>query len=140
MTDGPWTFDEARSASDGAEREQRRVESEVHGAYKNYAHKERTYRVALARRILELRQQGMAITACEVVAKGDQRIAELREERDIAEGLKETAKHAAWRANADRRDTSDLIRWSARRDLAEYSGPAEREPAGMTTYGARRAA
>lgn len=137
---GPWTFAQARQASDGAETEQRRVESEIHDAYKDYARKERLYRVALARRILELRQQGMAITACEVVAKGDQAIAALREERDLAEGLKETAKHAAWRANADRRDTSDLIRWSARRDLAEYSGPAEPEPAEMETYGSRRAA
>lgn len=135
---GPWTFDSAVTASHDAEVEQRRVEGEIHAAYKDYARKERVYRVALARRILELRTGGMAITACEVVAKGDQAIAALREERDLAEGLKETAKHAAWRANADRRDTSDLIRWSARRDLAEYSGPAEPEPAEMTTYGGTR--
>lgn len=137
---GPWTFDQARAASQAAETEQRRVESEVHTAYKDYARKERLFRVALARKILELKAGGMAITACEVVAKGDERIAALREERDIAEGLKETAKLAAWRANADRRDTGDLLRWSARRDLAEYSGPAEPEPAEMPTYGARRAA
>jgi hypothetical protein len=136
---GPWTFAAAVQASHEAEVEQRRVEGEIHTAYKDYARKERLYRVALARRILELKREGMAITACETVAKGDERIAVLREERDIAEGLKETAKHAAWRANADRRDTSDLIRWSARRDLAEYSGPAEPEPAGMPIFGGARA-
>lgn len=135
---GPWDFADAVRASNDAETEQRRVESEIHVAYKQYAQKERLYRVALARKILELKLGGMAITACETVAKGDQRIAELREERDIAEGVKETAKHAAWRANADRRDISDLIRWSARRDLAEYSGPSQPEPAEMPTYGGVR--
>lgn len=124
----PWTFEQAQAASADGETEQRRVESEIHKAYKAYARAERTYRVALARRMVELRAGGMAITACEVVAKGDTVIAGLREERDVAEGVKETAKHAAWRANADRRDTSDLIRWSARRDLAEYAG-AGQQPA-----------
>lgn len=138
MIDGPWSFDAAVKASDDAETEQRRVESEIHTAYKKYAQKERLYRVALARKILDLKSQGMAVTACEVVAKGDKAIAELRFGRDIAEGVKETARHAAWRANADRRDVSDLIRWSARRDLAEYSGPSEPEPAEMTTYGGVR--
>jgi hypothetical protein len=137
--DGPWSFDAAVRASDNAETEQRRVESEIHGAYKQYAQKERLYRVALARKILELKSGGMAVTACETIAKGDPAIAELRFERDIAEGVKETAKHAAWRANADRRDISDLIRWSARRDLAEYAGPAEPEPEEMPTYGGVRA-
>lgn len=135
---GPWSFEAAVKASEDAEIEQRRVESEIHSAYKQYAQKERLYRVALARRILELKSQGMAVTACEVVAKGDKAIADLRYERDIAEGVKETAKHAAWRANADRRDVSDLIRWSARRDLAEYSGPSQPEPAEMPTYGGVR--
>lgn len=132
---GPWTFDEARDASDSAETEQRRVESEVTRAFKEYARAEKLYRVALARSILELKAGGMAVTACEVVAKGDPRIAELREERDIKEGLKETVKIAAWRVNADRHDTRDFIQWSMRRDLAENPGPRE-----METYGSRRAA
>lgn len=132
---GPWTFTEAVDASNAAEQEQRRVESEIHTAYKAYARREQLYRVALARKILALKADGMAITACETVAKGDPAIAELRYERDIAEGVRETARHAAWRANADRRDIGDLLRWSARRDLAEYAGPAEPEPAEMETIG-----
>ena len=91
----PWDFDQALQAHRAAENEQRRVESEVTSAYREYAKAERAYRVALARRILELKSGGMAITACETVAKGDRAIAELREARDIAEGLKETAKVAA---------------------------------------------
>lgn len=131
----PWDFQEALQASRDAELEQRRVEGEIYKAFKDYARKERAYRVALAKEILTLKSQGMAITACETVAKGAPRIAALREERDLAEGLKETAKHAGWRVNADRRDIGDLLRWSARRDLAEYSGPTETVPARMPTYG-----
>jgi hypothetical protein len=134
---GPWTFSEARQASDNAETEQRRVEGEVFNAYKDYARAEMLYAVALARRMFELKAQGVAITACERLAKGEKAIAALRYERDVAEGVRETAKHAAWRANADRRDTNELLTWSCRRDLAEYSGPAEREPAHMTTFGGR---
>jgi hypothetical protein len=137
---GPWDFEAAVAASHNAETEQRRVESEVSTSYRDHAKAQRVYAVALARKMLELKRDGMAITACETVAKGDPAIASLREQRDIAEGLRETAKHAAWRANADRRDISDLIRWSARRDLAEYSGPPVSEPAHMPVYGARRAA
>lgn len=135
---GPWTFAEAVKASNDAETEQRRVESEIHDAYKQYATREKLYRLALARKILALKADGMAVTACEVVAKGDPAIAELRFGRDIAEGVRETAKHAAWRANADRRDIGDLLRWSARRDLAEYCGPAEPEPDQMQTIGGQR--
>jgi hypothetical protein len=135
----PWSFGAALAASRNAETEQRRVESEVTLAYREHARAQRTYSCALARRMLELKAAGMAITACETVAKGDPRIAELREERDVKEGLRETAKHAAWRANADRRDTNDLIRWAAKRDLAEYYGPAEAEPEHMTTFGGARA-
>lgn len=137
MNGQPWSFAEALKASRDAETEQRRVESEVSTAYRQWGRAQNLYAVALARRIFELKTQGIAVTACETLAKGDPRIAELREARDIAEGLKETSKVAAWRVNADRRDVNDLLSWSMRRDLAEYSGPTEREPGHMTTFGSR---
>lgn len=116
---GPWDFAEAVKRSEDARTEQERVEGEVKTAFKMYATAERTYVVALARRMWELKRDGIAITACERLAKGDPSIAALRELRDEAEGLKETAKMAAWRATADRRDVEALIDWSKRRELAE---------------------
>lgn len=136
---GPWTFNEAVRASQDAQDEQVRLEGEVGDAFKDYAKKERLYRVALARKMLDLKRGGMAITACETVAKGDEEIARLREERDIAEGVKETAKAATWRANADRRDVESLIDWSKRRELAEGYGRSA-EPSVMRTFGQRQAA
>src|SRR4051794_17860044 len=104
MSPGPWGFDVAQAKSEDAAREQERLEEEVRDAFREHARAERLYDVALARRILELKSGGMASTVCERLAKGDETIADLRERRNIADGLKETAKLAAWRANANRRD------------------------------------
>lgn len=122
MTSAPWTFPEAVQARDAAKAEQERIEGEVRDAYKNAGRAQKLYAVALARKMLDLKRDGMAITATETLAKGDEKIAELREERDIAEGVKEAAKVAAWRANKDREDTNALLTWSMRRELAEGYG------------------
>lgn len=120
MNGQPWSFQEALQASQAAELEQRRVETEVSQAFKEWGRAQNLYAVALARRMFALKADGFAATVCETLAKGEPAIAALRAERDSLEGLKETAKVAAWRVNADRRDVGDLLRWSARRDLAEY--------------------
>ncbi len=118
----PWDFQTALKASQDAEREQRRVESEVTQAYRDFAKAQRLYDVALARRMYELKAQGVAVTACKTLAQGEPEIAALREAKYEREGLKETAKVAAWRVNADRRDVESFIDWSKRRDLAEAYG------------------
>lgn len=122
----PWDFQTAFQHHKDAETEQRRVESEVTQAYREFAHAERLYEVALARRIFELKADGVAVTACKTLAEGDPDIALLKQARNEKEGLKETAKLAGWRVNADRRDTESFIDWSKRRDLAEGYGRAPR--------------
>lgn len=137
---GPWTFDQAVKAADDAEEEQRRVESEISRAYRDHARAEKLYDVALARKMWELKRDGIPATVCKTLAQGDPDIAALKEERNSKEGLVETAKVAAWRAQSDRRDTSGLLDWSKRRDLAEYAGRSlEREPEKLTTFGGIRA-
>lgn len=46
---------------------------------------ERTYRISLATKLIELKASGVAATLCSDLAKGDEIIAQLREERDKAE-------------------------------------------------------
>nr|DAQ65700.1 MAG TPA: hypothetical protein [Caudoviricetes sp.] len=58
---------------------------------KDYAVKERDYRVALSKRLLELRAEGQAVTHLADIARGMKDIAELRFRRDIAEGLVRSA-------------------------------------------------
>lgn len=65
--------------------------SEYKKLQKDYAMKEKKYRVALSKRLLELRAQGQAVTHLADIAKGMEDIAQLRFERDIAEGLVRSA-------------------------------------------------
>nr|DAL53605.1 MAG TPA_asm: hypothetical protein [Bacteriophage sp.] len=65
--------------------------SEYKKYQKDYAKKEYDYRVALSKRLLELRAQGQAVTHLADIAKGMSDIADLRYKRDIAEGLVRSA-------------------------------------------------
>lgn len=58
---------------------------------KEYAEKERIYRQALAKKILELRTSGFPVTIISDLARGDEEIAKLRYEKDIAESLSDSA-------------------------------------------------
>lgn len=58
---------------------------------KDYAEKEYYYRTALSKRLVELRAEGNAVTHLSDIARGEVKIAKLRYERDIAEGLKKSA-------------------------------------------------
>lgn len=116
---GPWTFDEARDKTREAEAQQRAAEDFVKDAYRQYAHAEDAYRRALADKIVTLRADKWPATVCADLARGDQHVARLRRERDIAEGVREAAGQAAWRRNANRRDLQRFVEWSMRRELAE---------------------
>ena len=63
--------------------------------YKNYskvyALKEKQYRVALSKKLVELRASGEKVTHLADIARGLPEIAQLRFDRDIAEGLKKSA-------------------------------------------------
>ena len=50
-----------------------------------YAKAERDYKVAAAKRTLELREQGKPATIIDALVKGDERVSLLRFERDCAE-------------------------------------------------------
>lgn len=58
---------------------------------KDYALKERLYREALSKKLVELRAAGEKVTHLADIARGMKDIAQLRFDRDIAEGLKKSA-------------------------------------------------
>lgn len=139
MSDQPYDFGRAREAAAAASAAQYAAETFARDAAKDFAHREEAYRVALAKRIVELHAEGTAWSVCGDVARGDTEVARLRRERDIAEGVREAAQQACWRRSADRKDTQSFIRWSQARDLAEGYGTAP-EPAFEPVIGGRRAA
>lgn len=57
----------------------------------DYAIKEKKYRVALSQKLTELRAKGEKVTHLADIARGIPEIADLRFDRDIAEGLKKSA-------------------------------------------------
>ena len=62
---------------------------------------------------------GLPATLCLDLSKGDERIASLRREWDIAEGVKEAMQQNCWRHTADRKDAQRFADWSQRREMAE---------------------
>lgn len=130
----PWTFEQALRASEDGSRRQRQAEQWIIDAARDFAEKERAYRMSLAQAMTRLKAEGVAWTVTGDLGRGDRHVADLKHARDIAEGVKEAASHAAWRASKDRDHVGELLRWSMRRDLAE-----DPEPERMQTFGARAA-
>ena len=122
MTNTPYSFGEAREAATKASRAQVAAEDFIKDSARTFALAEESYRVALAEEIVKQHANGVAWSTCGDIARGDKRVAALRRERDIAEGVRDAAVQACWRRTADRRDTERFIDWSARRDLAEGNG------------------
>ena len=115
----PWDFGTAYDRCIGSSRNQEGAEDLIREAFSDFAQAEEAYRTALATKILSLKADGIAITACGEIARGDKQVAKLRRERDVAEGVKEAATHVAWRRNADRKDAQRFADWSQRREMAE---------------------
>ena len=133
----PFDETDARRAARLASAQQAGAEDKLRSAYANLAACEHAYRVQLAKRITELHADGVAWTVCADLARGDERVARLRLERDVAHGVREAATQAAWRHAADRKDLGRFIDWSARRDLATGLDP---EPPSDPVVFGRRAA
>lgn len=58
---------------------------------KEYAKREHKYRVALSQRLVQRRVEGCPATILSDVVRGEEDIAKLKENRDIAEGLMKSA-------------------------------------------------
>jgi hypothetical protein len=138
VSNQPYDFPTAKAAQAHASERQRQSEQFVIDSWKRYAAAERAYREALSQRIVALKADGMAVTACADVARGEKAVAALKFNRDVAEGVREAAAQAAWRASADRKAEQSFLEWSMRRDLADGYRPPE-GPAEPVTFGGVRA-
>ena len=107
-----YDFFECVEASRRGKHGQEQAEEQRKEAAETLATAERFYRVALAKRILELKAEGMPATVCQDLARGDKTVADLRYERDVAQGVLDVAEQRAWRGSADRKDIQELIAWS----------------------------
>lgn len=112
---GPWSFQQARDACRQASAAQKQAEHAVEQAHRAAAKAEQDYRVALAKEITRLHsQEGVAWSSTADLARGDEAVARLKLERDIAVGVREALAQAVWRATADRKDAQRFSDWSMR--------------------------
>ena len=130
----PWTFEQATANCRAASAAQQHAEEELRRAFRTFAEAEEKYRKALAVEIVKAHADGVAWSTAPDLARGDDGVARLRRERDIAEGVKEAMQQAVWRATANRKDAQRFTEWSMRRELAEGYGqtpdPTYEEPIG----------
>lgn len=138
MSREPFDFAEAIGAAHRASGAQKQAEQDRRDAVRDLAEKERTYRVALAKRIVEVHADGAAWTVAQDLARGDRQVADLRYERDVAQGVVDAAEQRAWRHTADRRDMTEFVTWS--RIVAPLGQQPEPDPGTVRTFGGRRAA
>ena len=125
----PWDINEARDVTAAASRKQIEAEDFRRRSAKDLAQKEETYRTALAKKILDVHGDGCAWTVAQDLARGDQHVAHLRFERDVARGVLDAAEQSGWRHTAERKDIGRLIDWSMRVSLdgAQTESPRERD-------------
>jgi hypothetical protein len=119
----------AREAEHKASANQQAAEAQLRDAWADYGLAERAYRVELAKKMTQLHASGVAWTACRDLALGDERVAELRYERDVLRGVRESADQAAYRLGADRRALGRLVEWSQRIDIR--TGGVGEQPMGV---------
>jgi hypothetical protein len=100
----PLQIADSRDAQHKASELQRDLADDLAKKHKEVAAAEFRYRVALTARIKQLHHdEGMAITMCETVAKGEESIATLRRERDNLRGDLASLEQNGFRMGADRR-------------------------------------
>jgi hypothetical protein len=131
----PMDFAAAVAASREASDAQHNAERFYATKGREYAEAERAYREALAQAITRLKSEGIAITVAQDLARGDKRVAELRFNRDLAEGLRDAAAQSIWRHQSDRRELRVFLSWSERAAFLDIEPPRE-----MPTFGQRSAA
>lgn len=110
----PYDYGDAKRAHARASRDMTAAAEFRVDCAEKYADAEQAYRIALADKIVRLHADGMSWSAAQDAARGDERVAHLKRERDVAEGMKDAAEQLAWKSSADRRGVEQLVAWSMR--------------------------
>jgi len=83
--------------------------SEQKSLVKDYANSEESYRVELAKKMYELKNDKMSITLIPDLAKGDSVVARLKKERDLAKGILDACKSSIHSLQATMSGIQSLI-------------------------------
>lgn len=134
MSEQPWDFDKAIRQCRQASSAQEMAEQTYRETTRDFAMKEESYRLALATEIVKTHNDGVAWSTAPDLARGDEKVARLRRERDIAKGVMDAMEQSLWRHVANRKDAQRFADWSQRREFAEAAGsfqPTYEKPIGQ---------
>lgn len=107
-----WDYETCQRVMRNLSVSQKEAEAEYSEASEKAARAEAAYRMELAKKELVLREEGFPATLIGDLARGDERVANLKLERDLAESLKDVASKSLWRHASDRKDAHRLVDYS----------------------------
>ena len=112
MTAQPLDYAQAKEGARKIAERRRGATGKLETAIKEAAAAEAEYRKSLSRRIVELRDAGVAATACEAQAKGEDGIAFLLAERDVKAGMIAVQQSHISEIEGERASFHRLMEWS----------------------------
>jgi hypothetical protein len=110
----PLDLDDGRRAAHHQAQIQRRALLELEERVEAAAEAEHAYRVALAKKMLQLRESGVQITVLSDVARGEEEIATLKQARDIADGMVVAQRERVRELEGERAMLRELLEYSRR--------------------------
>jgi hypothetical protein len=81
-------------------------------AVKAHAEAEQVYRMAYATKLVELRGDAIPVGIATELAKGDEHVAKLKFDRDLAKGMIDVARERLRQLDGERASLRQLLEWS----------------------------
>jgi hypothetical protein len=108
----PLDLDDGRRAASMLARQCRDGVNNLDRAVKAHAEAEQSYRIAYATKLVELRSNATPVGIATEMAKGDESVARLKYERDLAKGMIDVARERLRQLDGERASLRQLLEWS----------------------------
>jgi hypothetical protein len=108
----PLDLDDGRRAASKLARQCREGVEALDRAVKAHSEAEHTYRIAYAKKLVELRGDAVPVGVATDLAKGDETVAQLKYERDLAKGMIDVARERLRQLDGERASLRQLLEWS----------------------------
>jgi hypothetical protein len=108
----PLDLDDGRRAASMLARQCRDGVNNLDRAVKAHAEAEQVYRMAYATKLVELRGDAIPVGIATELAKGDEHVAKLKFDRDLAKGMIDVARERLRQLDGERASLRQLLEWS----------------------------
>jgi hypothetical protein len=119
----PLDLDDGRRAASLLARQCRSAVDALDQAVVRHAEAEHSYRKAYASKLIELRGQAVPVGLCLELAKGDEVVAKLKFDRDLAKGMIDVCRERLRQLDGERASLRQLLEWSQRFEARSFTPP-----------------